>query len=318
MVIGRDSYGRKIDYMRISVTDRCNLRCIYCNPQNTCENNDILSFDEIVKICKEAVKLGISKIKITGGEPLLRENCHILIKDIKNICGIKEVTLTTNGVLLYDYAKNLFESGLDGINISLDSVNREKYKLITGFDVLYKVLKGIDEVYKYNIPIKINTVITDTPDYNIVKLSKDRNISVRFIEMMPIGCGKNFKVYPNDVVLKELENIYGNILPDSTKRGNGPAKYYKIKGFKGSIGFIGAIHNKFCNSCNRIRLTSNGTIKNCLCYESNFSLKEAVKSDDSNKIYEILLNAIYNKPLGHSFDKIENITEHCKMSEIGG
>lgn len=313
-----DKYGRKIDYMRISVTDRCNLRCVYCNPDNSTNKSDILTFKEIAEVCRQASCLGINKIKLTGGEPLLRENCDRLVKIIKDIEGIEQVTLTTNGVFLANYAEKLYNSGIDGINISLDTVDPDKYSNITGCDCLDNVLRGIDEACKYNIPLKINTVITDIPDYNVVSLAKDRDISVRFIEMMPIGCGKNFSVYSNNDVMKEISERYGELKKDNSKKGNGPASYYRIQNFKGSIGFIGAIHNKFCNSCNRIRMTAEGRIKNCLCYESTYSVKESLRQGDYIKVREIIADAIYNKPLSHSFDTYALITECNKMSEIGG
>lgn len=318
MEFGRDKYGRLINYMRISITDNCNLRCVYCNPLGQSLMKKSLEINDIVFICTQAAELGINRLKITGGEPLMRNDCPALIKELKAIKGIEQVTLTTNGVLLYNKIDELFKCGVDGINVSLDTIDCEKYRQITGFDLLEEVLRGIKRAYEYKIPLKINSVITDKPDYNLIELARARNIQVRFIEMMPIGSGKSFKPYSNDEVIRDITNIYGELISDTSVKGNGPAVYYRINGFKGAIGLIGAVHNKFCESCNRIRLTAEGAIKSCLCYESCGSVREAAKRKDKNEVKRILADAIYNKPMGHCFDKTELITENEIMSEIGG
>ncbi len=320
MEFGKDSSGRKIDYMRISVTDKCNLKCRYCMPENinTIPEDNILTFDEILEVCKQASELGISKVKITGGEPLLRENCCKLINKIKNIRGIEQVTLTTNGILLEKYAHELYNSGIDAINISLDSVDREKYKSITGYDKLDDVIKGINKMYEYPVKLKINTVTTDVNDYSTVFIAKDRNIDVRFIELMPIGYGKRFKSISNDIIFKKLSEKFGYMAKDNLIHGNGPAVYYSIHGFKGKIGFISAINKKFCNSCNRIRMTADGNVKGCLCYESTLNVREELRSTNYDNVKNILAQTIENKPAGHSFQCENLITEKNEMSRIGG
>ncbi len=279
---------------------------------------DVLTFEEIAAVCSEAVHLGINKMKITGGEPLVRKGICDLIAMIKCINGIEQVTLTTNGVLLSDYADKLYKVGIDAVNISLDTLDSNKYRYITGFDCLYKVVDGINKISQYPVKIKINTVITNEPDYSVLDYAKNRDIDVRFIEMMPIGMGRNFNVYSNEKVFRDIENMYGSLKRDYSVRGNGPAQYYSINGFNGRVGFISAIHNKFCNTCNRIRMTSQGCIKGCLCYESSYSVKEPLRKGNLNEVREILKEAIVNKPKCHSFDNPENITEKYDMSEIGG
>lgn len=320
----KDSFGRKIDYMRVSITDRCNLRCRYCMPDGVipCEHSEILTYDEIVTVCKEAVKLGIVKFKITGGEPLVRKDCATLIKMIYQIEGVKEVTLTTNGVLLKKYLPELIDAGIRSINISLDTLDREKYKRITGFDELDRVLESIDEALAFGLKVKINSVM-HTRDYkedfnNLIMIAKEKSIDVRFIEMMPIGLGQESHLVSNEDLLLELKRRYEGIEFDDVERGNGPSIYYKIPGFKGDIGFISAIHGKFCKDCNRIRLTSIGELKSCLCYGNELSLKKALKDGDSTEIKRLIRESIVSKPKQHCFEELENITEKKRMAQIGG
>ena len=320
----RDAFDRTIDYMRVSITDRCNLRCEYCMPDgiSLCSHDDILTYDEILSVCKEAVSLGIVKFKITGGEPLVRKNCASLIKMINEIPGTEQVTLTTNGVLLKDQLKDLKEAGLKSVNISLDTLNREKYKKITGFDEINRVIGSINAAVDEGMKVKLNAVMHDKgyeEDFKrLVQLTKDNPIDVRFIEMMPIGYGAEAHLVSNEILMEKLEELYGKIEPDDEIKGNGPAVYYRIPGFKGSIGFISAIHGKFCKNCNRIRLTSMGEIKSCLCFDRGVNLKEAIKNGDSDEINRLLRESIYDKPEEHCFGDLEGITERKNMIQIGG
>lgn len=319
-----DKYGRIIDYMRVSIIDRCNLRCQYCMPTDIkwIPPQEILSLEEITEICRQASQIGIRKIKVTGGEPLIRKGCVDLIRMLKKIPGIEQVTLTTNGVLLAQYAKQLNNAGLDAINVSLDTLDPEKYRKITQSDALADVLDGISAIEKYDIPLKINSVlqrgVNDDDWRDLIGLAKDRMIDVRFIEMMPIGHGKQFEPIPNAEILQKLREYYGAVEEVDKIRGNGPATYCHIPTFTGNIGFISAIHGKFCSACNRIRLTSTGQIKPCLCYEDHISLKEAVRSGHTDEIQKLLLLAIDRKPDGHRFDESDMITEKHEMAQIGG
>lgn len=319
-----DKYGRIIDYMRVSIIDRCNLRCQYCMPTDIkwIPPQEILSLEEITEICRQASQIGIKKIKVTGGEPLIRKGCVDLIRMLKEIPGIEQVTLTTNGVLLAQYAEQLNNAGLDAINVSLDTLDPEKYLKITQSDALADVLDGISAIEKYDIPLKINSVlqrgVNDSDWQELIGLAKDRRIDVRFIEMMPIGHGKQFDPISNAEILQKLREHYGTVEEVEKVRGNGPATYCHIPAFTGNIGFISAIHGKFCSACNRIRLTSTGQIKPCLCYEDHISLKEAVRSGRTDEIQKLLLSAIDRKPDGHRFDESEMITEKHEMAQIGG
>ena len=323
-----DKLNRKIDYLRISVIDRCNLRCVYCMPEEGLEripHEEILTYQEILRIGESVSQLGIKKIKITGGEPLVRKDIVNLIRDIKNLDKIEQVTLTTNGILLYDMLDDLYDAGIDAINISLDTLKEDNFKQITRRDGLEKVLMAIDKAYNLGIRVKINCLAIR--DFNINELAdianfaKDREIDVRFIELMPIGFGKKYTQIDNDEILSILESNFGTFEPVTEKRGNGPAKYYKNKDMKGCIGFISAISHEFCESCNRIRLTSNGFLKLCLHYNKGIDLKAPIRSGISDEDLKVLIHdTIWNKPLSHKFGHTngEKDIEVKNMVQIGG
>lgn len=330
----KDRFGREIDYLRISITDRCNLRCMYCMPEGieTVPMKDILTLEEIAEVAQCASKLGISKIKITGGEPLIRRNvCH-LIRLLKDIQGIEQVTLTTNGLLLDELLDDLKSAGIDSINISLDTLDRERYRRITGYDRLETVLKGLEAALENEIPVRINAVSVDWDTYfggrrtddirALVSLAEKKPVDVRFIEMMPIGFGKNYKGIPHDQLIRMLGESYEGMERDDS-HGNGPAVYYRIPGHLGRIGFISAIHGKFCDSCNRIRLTSRGYLKSCLCFDKGVDVKKILREEASagemeKRLTKGLEECILLKPDAHSFTNMEEITEKLTMSVIGG
>lgn len=320
----KDSYGREINYMRISITDRCNLRCKYCLPDGIelCPMKDILTYEEIACICRVAVSLGIDRFKITGGEPLVRKGCAELIKMIYGIPGTKEVTLTTNGILLGKYLPELYKAGLRNVNISLDSVDKKTYQDITGFDQLETALCSLKQALAIGMHVKTNTILQRGCNENawkeLILLAKEYPIDVRFLELMPIGEGKNEAVYSNKELIEEIKSLYPDVELDETRHGNGPAVYYKIPGFKGSIGFISAIHGVFCSTCNRLRLTSVGELKPCLCYDETISLCDDVRSGNVEKIRKNIEHAIQIKPKEHCFSNIENVSEKRKMAQIGG
>ena len=318
----KDRLGREIDYMRISITDRCNLRCGYCMPEcgvPSVPHDKILRFDEIVRLVKIFCSLGIKNVKITGGEPLVRKGAVGLIKDIKAIDGIEKVSLTTNGILLSENLNALAEAGIEGINISLDTLDRQKYMKITGFDGLNTVLKVIDECRAFpEIKIKINAVTM--ADYNrdeICKLADfaaDMGVTLRFIEMMPIGLGTGFGGYNQDEIMTVLEEAYGPAKTINEEVGSGPAKYYSFEGLKGRIGFISPISHKFCRSCNRIRLTSEGLLRPCLGSEMGTDLRKPMRDDASDEeLASLICEEIMNKPAGHCFEATDSL-----MSKIGG
>lgn len=320
----KDSYGRTVDYMRISITDRCNLRCRYCMPEMPCflPWKELLSLEEILDICVCGAQMGIRKIKITGGEPLLRPGCVKLIRKLKEIPGMEKVTLTTNGVLLAPFAEALYQAGIDGVNVSLDTLNEETYRKITGFDKLAQVLEGLDTMGQFPVPLKTNTVLLPWENggdwKELALLAKNRRIDVRFIEKMPLGKDKETEGVSNILLLEQMQASFGKAESDGRSHGNGPAVYYRFPDFQGSVGFISAIHDNFCAGCNRLRMTAEGKVKPCLCYEDNFSLKEAVRAGNREEIRELLRSAVEKKPQRHCFAHTEQITEQRDMWKIGG
>lgn len=319
-----DAAGRVIDYMRISITDRCNLRCRYCMPDGITQISmaEILTYEEIRKVCILAAELGIQKIKITGGEPLVRKGCADLIGMIKNISGITQVTMTTNGVLLQDNLETLKKAGLDGINISLDTLDREKYQEITGTDACETVRQAVAAAAESGIRTKVNTVLQSDGDKTewkaLITLAESLPVDVRFIELMPIGYGKENTGVSNLELLDEIRKVYPDIRKDSKIHGNGPAVYYQIPGFTGGIGFISAMHGKFCKNCNRIRLTSTGDLKPCLCYGDTYPLKDLLRNGTEEEIKKQIKRAIEQKPAAHCFEEPGAITEAHQMAQIGG
>lgn len=322
----KDGFNRTIDYVRISVTDKCNLRCRYCMPSDIehVSMDRILTFEEIARVTKCMAKLGITKVKLTGGEPLIRRGICDLIKMLKSISGIDQVTITTNGVLLEEYITNLCAAGIDGINVSIDTMDRDRYMSITGSDRLEQVIKGVRSAVCAGLPVKINTVTLAGPEdaAGLIEFVRDVKADLRFIELMPIGFAKRYDATGHDRLLKWFCDTY----PDAAKcdvRGNGPAKYYEIPGFSGKIGFISALSDRFCDSCNRIRLTTRGFLKGCLCYDSGEDLMPTIRSDVSSeekndRLCALISKVITQKPEGHDFAHVERVSEKLPMSAIGG
>ena len=322
-----DRCGRNIDYLRISVTDRCNLRCIYCMPEEgirLTEREKILQEPEIIRVCKVMAELGITKIKITGGEPLVRSRIPELIYQIKEISGIEKVTLTTNGILLKGQMKALAESGLDSLNISLDTLDRECFCKITRRDLLDGTLDGIKEAMKYpEVQLKINCVPLGLEEQDlcgIAEFARKNPVHVRFIEMMPIGYGKDFQFRGESEICEILEKAYGRMTPIKERYGNGPCHYYKIEECQGKIGFISAMTHKFCDQCNRVRMTAEGFLKACLQYQTGTDLKNLMRSGcTDDELTEAIQKVIWEKPVSHHFTSEEIETDECKlMSQIGG
>ena len=325
----QDQYGREIDYVRISITDRCNLRCTYCMPEDGIadytSHTAILSYEEILRVAKSLAKLGIKKIKLTGGEPLVRLGCIDLVRELKAIEGIEQVTITTNGVLLAEQAEDLIQAGIDGINVSLDTVEREIFAQITRRDYFDQVIAGIEKVKSLSYGnLKINCVpIAQFNKNEIVKLAaqaKNYPLSVRFIELMPIGLAKEFTAVSKEDIMAMLTEAFGEMTPYEGTLGNGPAEYYSLPDFKGHIGFIGAIHNKFCGQCNRIRLTSGGFLKLCLNQNKGGDLLPLIRGNAGDEeLTEAMRNIIYQKPLAHHFyEEDQNDTDSRQMFQVGG
>ena len=258
-----------------------------------------LTYEEITEVCQEAVKLGITRFKITGGEPLVRRGCPEVIRMIKNIPGTELVTLTTNGLLLGEQLEALLSAGLDAVNISLDTLDIKKYEWITGFDKLAVVLSSIEKAVASGIPVKINAVLQKGMNEEewlpLTELARKLPLSVRFIEMMPIGYGNMSESISNEELKETIRKYYGNLTEDFRVYGNGPAVYYSIEGFQGNVGFISAMHGKFCNLCNRIRMTSTGDLKPCLCYEQRWALKPALRMENPEKRWKITDEDLRNR-----------------------
>ena len=317
----KDKAGREIDYMRISITDRCNLRCKYCMPGDieTTDMANLLTYEEIAKVTETAASLGIRHIRLTGGEPLVRRGCVDLVKKIKNISGIDTVGMTTNGVLLAEHARALKEAGLDSVNVSLDTLDETEFQRLTGRDELKAVLAGIGAAQEVEIPVKINTVHHKNLDWRaVLAYADERQIPVRFIEMMPIGYSAAYTGKSNEELFRQIEDCYGSA-SEAGKHGAGPAVYYHFPGLNIEVGFISAIHHKFCESCNRIRLTSEGYLKLCLCYEKGVDLRAVLRDPEKGQaLQEVMKKAILEKPVEHCFEQISEMTEHKAMVRIGG
>ncbi len=323
-----DGFGRQIEYLRVSVTDRCNLRCRYCMPDGIkwIPMDEILTLEEIAEVVRCGATLGIKSVRLTGGEPLTRKGLVSLVRMVKETGGIQRVSLTTNGILLKENLPDLMDAGLDAVNISLDTVDRERYKEITGTDGLQSVLSAIDSAYEAGIGTKVNVVSMDSVREELdplIDIARDKAVDVRFIEMMPIGKGREFTAFDHRELLLMLKERFPGLERDMEIHGSGPAVYYKIPGFKGSIGLISSIHFKFCDSCNRVRLTSRGFLKTCLCYEDGTDLRGILRSglpdaEREESLIRAMEGAIRQKPRFHCFDNMDDITESAFMNGIGG
>lgn len=321
-----DRLGRNIDYIRVSVTDRCQLRCVYCMPPEgvpSMSHGDILRFDEIAHLCSLFARLGIRKIKITGGEPLCRKGLPDLIRQLKGLEGIEQVTLTTNGVELARYWEELCQAGLDAVNISLNTLDRDLYQTLARRDRLEDALEGVRLAAASGaMPVKVNCVpmCREQKLWDVAELARDLPISVRFIEMMPVGNGKDFLSIPTPEIMSLLESRYGTLTPSDAVLGNGPAEYYDLPGFQGKIGFISALSHKFCHNCNRVRLTANGFLKTCLQFAQGTDLRAPLRVGvEEQVLWDAVSGAIYTKPGAHHFDGTTTQDDEQRiMSQIGG
>ena len=321
-----DQYGRVINYLRISVTDRCNLRCCYCMPEGVQDvgMKNILTFEEIWEIVRTGVSLGITHIRITGGEPLVRKGCVDLIRGIREIPGVETITMTTNGVLLENCAKQLKEAGVDGVNISLDTLDPEEFYKITGKRELQEVLAGIRAAKTAGLPVKLNAVNRkDLDPIPLVRYAQEENLPLRFIEMMPVGYGKKYVGRSNEELRETLEAVCGKAecmanREELSRMGSGPAVYYQFSDLKVPVGFISAIHGKFCDTCNRVRLTAEGYLKLCLCYAEGEDLRRVLREGEKENLRTIMEQTISRKPAAHCFEHPDEMTETHEMVKIGG
>ncbi len=323
-----DNYKRRINYLRLSITDRCNLRCFYCMPEQGVKqlrHKEILRYEELLRLIRIFTGIGINKIRITGGEPLVRKGVVDFIKDVSQIEGVNDLSLTTNGMLLEKMARDLFDAGVKRINVSLDSLKKEKYYDITRSGSLSQVLAGLKKAQEVGFsPIKVNAVVirgvNDDEVIDFAKMTEEHPFSIRFIEYMQIGEKSKWdkKLFVSSSEIKSRIEEYSKLeLVDKTDKSS-PSTDYKIPGAKGTLGFISPLSEHFCMLCNRLRLTADGKLRNCLFSENEIDLKEALRlNDDDEAVSQIIRAAICAKPEG--YEKIEkDSSKKRSMHTIGG
>ena len=321
-----DKFGRKHDYLRIAVTDRCNLRCQYCMPEEgvkTLEHTDILSYEEIVAVVQAMAELGVRKIRLTGGEPLVRRDLENLIGMISVIPGIEDIAMTTNAMYLEDRIDGLKEAGLNRVNISLDSLKPDRFRELTRGGDLEKVLRGINAaIVKGLQPVKVNAVVikgfNDDEMIDFIRWTVDTPIQMRFIEYMPIGDSLVWKdgYQPLDHV-RELAESIAPVIDVVGERGNGPANVFKLAGAAGSVGVIHPVSQHFCSSCNRLRLTADGKLKPCLFWQKEVDIRPYIS--DKQKMISVFKDVLNLKEEKHQMDDTQEHKKTIrKMSQIGG
>ncbi len=323
-----DKHSRKISYLRVSVTDLCNLRCVYCMPPGGSElsrKEEILSLEEILKLVKHGVSLGVNKIRITGGEPLVRKGIISLVNQIAEIKGIDDIAMTTNGVFLKEFATELKSSGLSRLNISLDTMREDRFAEITRGGNIADVFDGVEAVLKAGFKgTKMNAVVmrgdNDDEIHDFVRYIMERDIELRFIELMASGWKdmvNEDRFMPTSEIMERVRGV-GELVPDKQRVGGGPATIYRIKGALGSIGFISAVSKPFCSTCNRLRLTSDGKLRSCLLTGGEVDIKDILRSSnlDETEMQDRLTEAFFRvtdmKPIVHSG------RNRAVMNQIGG
>jgi cyclic pyranopterin phosphate synthase len=326
-----DPFNRNITYLRVSVTDHCNYHCHYCRDEDHVINttrNEIMSYEEIATVCRLFSELGVTKVRLTGGEPLLRKDILNLATKLGQIPMIDDIPISTNAHLLAPIANQLKAVGINRVNISIDSLDKKRFKQITRGGDLDKVIQGIDAAIAAGMtPIKLNMVvmrgINDDEIEAMVDFVIARNIDIRFIETMPIGAAGIDAVghhYSESDILKRMHTHLPNrLLATHSKQTAGPAKNYSIKNSRSSVGIISAVSNNFCSNCNRVRLTAKGRLILCLGQENSISLRDAIRTNMSdNEIKSMIISAINNKPERHEFNTNINNINNVQMVEIGG
>jgi cyclic pyranopterin phosphate synthase len=318
--------------MRISVTDHCNLRCIYCTAHLVprLRHDDILRYEEIERIIRVAATLGITSVRLTGGEPLMRPHLDELVRLLRRIEGIKDISMTTNAITLSKHAQKLADAGLDRVNISLDTLKEDRFKYMTGLGKLSDVFKGIEAAKKAGLdPVKINTVmlagVNDDEILDFAAKTRDEGWHIRFIEYMPFGsdiCGVSNLSGNQTVSDKHIKETIirhmGELVPVMPSKGSGPAKYYKLDGSKGSIGFIGAVTDCFCDACNRMRLTADGKLRPCLLDDDEVDIKTPIRQGITDEgIAKLMTQAANLKHEKHRLDE-EVLPSNRQMWQIGG
>ncbi|MGE5172979.1 MAG: GTP 3',8-cyclase MoaA [Betaproteobacteria bacterium] len=325
-----DPHKRRIDYLRISVTDRCNLKCVYCRPRaemKLLQHRDILTYEEILRLVTVAVPLGITRVRITGGEPLIRRGIVDFIKTLRRYAGIEDISLTTNGVLLEGMAEALADAGMPRLNISLDSLDARRFSRITGADSWEAVWRGVNRAAELGFfPIKINMVpvkgLNDDEVADFARLTLDRRLHVRFIEFMPIGAHDRWHrdvCVSSDQVRAVIEHEFGRLVPFTSSTSAGPSTNFQIPGANGVIGFISPITQHFCKSCRRLRLTADGKIRPCLLSDTEIDVKSPLRNRcDDGELERLLRLSLEIKPERHHITESEPGCFQRTMSKIGG
>lgn len=325
----QDTYQREINYLRVSVTDRCNLRCVYCMPSEGVQSappEAILRLEEIEAIVRAAALTGVKKIRLTGGEPLVRKGLEDLVRRISGIPGIDDITLTTNGLLLPSRAEALREAGVKRVNISLDTLRADRYREITRGGDLSGAWAGIQSALDTGLhPVKLNTVVirgfNDDEVVAMARLTQKRPLHIRFIELMPIGSSNSWaagRFVPAEEIMALISSKLGQLLPAKKPEGGGPAKYYHLKDAEGTVGFITSMSEHFCQNCNRLRLTSGGGLRPCLYDGREIDLKTPLREGAGTKeIADLIMDAVALKPDRHHM--LEGWRDGRRvMSQIGG
>ena len=327
MTILSDSYQRPINYMRVSVTDRCNFRCVYCMPAEgikLMDHNEVLTYEELFQIVKAGAELGISRVRLTGGEPLVRLGIVDFVKMLSTIPELVDISMTTNGMLLPKFAVDLKKAGLYRVNVSLDTLKPERFKKICRGGDINTVLEGIELARKIGLePVKINMVVmageNDDEILDFARKTIENGWNVRFIELMPYG-GQDGQT-PHGITAREIKkrlDPLGKMEATHTSRGNGPAKYYRFPGATGTVGFITALSEHFCFSCNRLRLTADGKLRPCLMSETMIDLREPLRGGISQEsLKELIQKAVSAKPLSHHLTEGQNPTDR-PFCQVGG
>ena len=323
-----DRYQREIHYLRLSVTDLCNLRCRYCMPDGVekLEREAVLTYEEFLRLAALFARCGIDTVRVTGGEPLVRKNVAQLVAGLKETPGIRRVTLTTNAVLLAEQLPALLDAGLDSVNISLDTLRPEVFRQITARDDFAAVQAGLQAALESGLPVKLNCVpqagVNEGELEALAALAKNNALQVRFIEMMPIGYGAAMPCISGPELRARFARRWPELAPLSPAQehalGDGPAVYYTVPGWQGSIGFIAAVHGKFCASCNRVRLTSQGFLRPCLASETGCDLRALLRSGaDDAQLLAAIRETIWAKPREHHFND-SSMPATRGMYRIGG
>lgn len=321
----RDGRGREISYMRLSITDRCDLRCRYCMPEGIVpvSHAEILTYEELLRVASCAVALGITRFKVTGGEPLVRRGCSDFTARLKALPGVEQVTLTTNGLALDRFLPELARGGLDGVNISLDALDSGLYRYITGYAGPIPDWTGLlDRCIALGLRTKVNVVLLEenrSQWTGLAALAAGRRTDVRFIERMPLGAGFPGRPVEAGAAVEALKERWPDLHPVKERRGNGPARYLAAGGLRGRIGLIAAMSQGFCAGCNRVRLTSQGWLKPCLCYGEGTDLRALLRGGGTDgQLCAAIAEAVAAKPAGHCFSSRDQMTEHRPMGQIGG